>query len=343
MKKLALKISLLLLLFLALFAYIAYDYLSGFLIHGGRTRSDYYRPQNVACNEWHHNETFKDHRVEPKPNAAIQIPSCEQAQKTPKREFYLLNRDRMRIRYLLFNEQDELAEDAPLWLHVHGITSSWLHGIRYLDAAKRLGFRLVVMEMQNHGKSQRHREGSSWGCREKWDVIGVLDQLQKRFPQSKLLITASSMGTITTSLAAIEAPSLFQHVKALVYESPISSVTYTINSMGEVMSLPNFVTQMILDTTLALAKKRSSIDFRSCFPDPNTHSVEIPTLLLLSEQEFSKTAQRTQFREYPYHRWLDIYPLERGTHSAYWNYQPEAFEAAIAGYWQQVNSDGLPP
>lgn len=330
-------IALLLIVFMSVSGFAIYDYLAGFIIHGGRTRSDYYRPQEVSCNSWHLNETFFDHRdpLSSDTDTHIEIPSCEQAIKTPKVDHYVLNKDQMRIRYLVFPTQAALADDSPIWLHVHGITSSWLHGVRYLGAAQRLGFRLVVMELQNHGKSQRHREGSSWGCREKWDVISVLKDVQNRYPESSVLITASSMGTISTTQAAMTSPDAFSSVKALVYESPISSVSYTFRSAGRMLALPESITEFMLDLTLDLAKTRSSIDFKSCFPDPKSHFVDIPTLLLVSEQEYRKTALRMQFRDYPYHRWLEIYPLPRGTHSAYWNYQPEVFEHSIKRFWQQ--------
>lgn len=335
MRKYITKLTICSAFFLATFFFI--DYLAGFLPYGGRTSWDYHRPQNPPCNLWHLKTTFADLRNPIPENSVIKVPSCQEARRTTVIETFVTTQENLKIRYVEFPKQAQLDEDTPIWLHIHGITDSWLHGVRYLGAAQRMGFRMVVMELQNHGKSERHPYGSSFGCREKWDILAVLKDMRFRYPSSPILITATSMGTISATLAAFEDPESFESVKAMVYESPVATFRHLERFINTKYSLPPQLTSTFMKLTLELSFLKSKTNFKTCFPKETEENriVQTPTLLQVSMQEYPQPEFLDFFRSFPLHKSIAIKKFDRGSHSAYWNYQPEEFENSIGQFWSK--------
>ncbi|MFW7379116.1 MAG: alpha/beta hydrolase [Oligoflexus sp.] len=312
-------------------------YMSGLIIFAGRTASDFNRPELPPCNDWHRNFTYADRRLADH-NSGIEIPDCEETQAMPRESHFIENNEGLTIHYLSFPAQKDLQQSTPVWLHIHGITSSWLHGARYLEAADRLGFRLLLIELQNHGRSARHSAGAAWGCREKWDMLAILEQIKSLYPQAPTMVTATSMGTAVTTQAAIENPEAFSQVKALIYESPVSSPNFILEMWKKTKGFSDGFTQIFWAGLTELAKFRSPVDFDQCHHEltASARMVEIPTLLQLSMDEHKSAEIREMFDTYPKHQHIEVKVYPRGTHSAFWNYQPAEFEADILKFFQQA-------
>ena len=305
-------------------------YMTGIVIFGGRMASDYNRPTEPVCNSWYEREVFKDHRS-PEAQAAspIRIPSCEDAVKHPKKTEMLTTEEGLKVRLVM----PEMPDASAIWLHLHGITDSYLNGMRFTDLARRAGFQLMLLELQNHGGSERHSQGSSWGCREKFDLFAALAYLQKQWPGKPILLSGTSMGTMTITQAVLTRPEAFQLVQGIIYESPLS----TFNNLSDRVCLKmGSVCQLVFRKILpAFASLRTDTDFDHCFASHDAPTA-IPTELWLTHDEFKTPEQIALASDMPGHSKANVRVFQHGTHSAYYGYSPEEVENALQEFWNKV-------
>ena len=306
-------------------------YMSGVIIYGGRIKEFYQRPNKPECNQWHKNETFADHR-EDKRGSNIAIPSCTSAKaESEYSEYFIKNRVGTTIR--LLEMKTNLKANKPIWLHIHGITSSWLHGLRYTGPAERFGMRLFIVELANHGMSQRIDGGSSWGCQEKWDIIAAINTIRRMYPDNEIVITATSMGTLVATEAALEDPHRFENVRGFAFESPIPDLKTLHDLLSERYAafkygFPSF------NSLAFLSLWRSPIDFRTCFH--LDRKVEKPLLVFLSETEFPSRYSKNKISQNLRFSKIETTILPKGSHSAYWNYNPGQFERTLRGFFDNI-------
>jgi hypothetical protein len=329
-----------LLLLLAAISILAFGlllyFVSGLVVFGGRTSFDYDRPREPVCNDWYRQEVFQDHRsAEAQAASPIRIPSCEAAVAHPKAIEMLETEEGLRVRLLL----PEMPEAPAIWLHIHGITDSYLNGMRFTDLAQRAGFQLALLELQNHGGSDRHPQGSSWGCREKFDLFAALAWLQEKWPGKPILLSGTSMGTMTITQAVLTRPEGFHAVRGIIYESPLSTFKNLSERLCHNKGWPcDFIFRQ---GTLFFAKLRTDTNFESCFASTE-NPTPIPTELWLSQQEYKIEKQIQLASDMPGHRNVTIRIFPRGTHSAYYSYSPEETEQALLNFWQKVNKSSAP-
>jgi pimeloyl-ACP methyl ester carboxylesterase len=222
-----------------------------------------------------------------------------------------------------------VAEDAPLWLHVHGVSGDFLHGTRYVKAAERLGLQLVAMDLENHGLSSYDGRGAAYGCKEARDVTAAFARLRERFPTRDVLLTASSMGTMAVLNAA---PDLMQrdpdhHLLAVALESAIPSVRHVVLKGKGTPRLPT----AIIEVAIAFAGLRAGYDFAACAAIDHAKDLQRPTLVQYPEADelLPESLPRTVFKALPpgLATWAS-YP--RARHTLAWNYAPQEFERDLA-------------
>lgn len=308
-------------------------FLSGAIIFAGKLEYQYSKEAVPLCDEWHRKYTYFDHQ---KPNGRqVNILRCEKAREIEVDSSYVTTKEGLQIHYVTLPNANK---DMPIWLHVHGVTSSYLHGMRYLEAAERLGFNLVLMELQNHGRSERHPEGSSWGCREKWDIIAVITDLMDKYDQP-ILLSGTSMGTLAIKEALAGASSeLLSAVKAVVFESPLQNVRTVFTNFFMDRGLGPDTSRLFFEVLLNLSKLRSSTDFASCEAKVTQENVvSMPTLMLLSAEEYVSEKRRESIKNDSSFSNVTLKLFDRGMHGSYWNYQPLEFEEAIALHWKKRN------
>jgi pimeloyl-ACP methyl ester carboxylesterase len=217
-----------------------------------------------------------------------------------------------------------------LLLHVSGITSTWLNGARYAKAAERMGFQLIAMEMRNHGISDHNQAGVSYGCKEKEDVKAVLSALQKDFPLRPILLWGSSGGSMAILNAAPNLAREYPQVKALLVESPSSSL----RDVAEAKSpgLPPW----LYETAIGIAGMRAGVKFQDCAATTLAPEVKLPTWVVVNQEDPLTPpwmAKKIHAALPAALRSLTIYP--HGGHEAVWNGQPEQYEADLRKFWKQ--------
>ncbi|MBT9544905.1 MAG: alpha/beta hydrolase [Candidatus Sericytochromatia bacterium] len=282
---------------------------------------------------------FKDLRPGASADSNLDL-SCEAALKLTAESRFASNSEGMNIHYRVFPDQTpkstskstttKASADAPLLLHVSGITSTWLNGARYAKAAERMGFQLISMEMRNHGISDHNQAGVSYGCKEKEDVKAVLSALQKDFPQRPILLWGSSGGSMAILNAAPSLPSQFPQVKALLVESPSSSLRDVAESKSP--GLPPW----LYETAIGIAGMRAGVKFQDCAATTLAPEVKLPTWVVVNQEDPLTPpwmAKKIHAALPAALRSLTIYP--HGGHEAVWNGQPEPYEADLRKFWEQ--------
>jgi hypothetical protein len=135
--------------------------------------------------------------------------------------------------------------------------------------------------------------------------------------------------------AALTRPLAFKKVRGMIFESPLSSLTKIDERLCAYWT-QNSACANVLGRALSLiAKLRSDIDFERCFAK-TAPPVEVPTELWLSHAEFKDPTLMALAKASPAHRNLSIKVFDRGTHSAYYGYEPEAVEEALHDFWKRV-------
>jgi pimeloyl-ACP methyl ester carboxylesterase len=255
--------------------------------------------------------------------------SCEAARSLPARSFYTQTADGISIHYRIF---DSPKADAPLLLHVPGITSSWLDGARYAGVARRLGFQLAVLELRNHGISGNNGRGAAYGCREREDVLAVVRALQSRYPQRTMLIWASSMGSMSVINAA-RALEAIPAVKGLLLENFPTSLREVVET-----SFSPGHPALLYDAVILTAGLRHGVDFHDCSPLERVRQLELPAFVTVTRADtLTPVAMVAKaYATFPPgqgHRYK-LYP--HGRHAAIWNGQPKVYEADIKSFWQSL-------
>lgn len=252
--------------------------------------------------------------------------SCKEALKLPAESAFAQSADGLKIHYRLFQSP---LQQAPLLVHISGITSDWLNAARYVKAAERMGFQLVALEMRGHGSSETTGEGVRYGCQESADLIAVVQALTQRFPKRKLYLWGSSGGTMAIVNAGTELSRIPQ-LKAVVLENPISSLRDVASAKSP--GYPGFVYNWAVD----MASWRGGVDFQRCAPVAQAHSFRLPALVTVSEQDTLTPVWMAKklFEALPEPKALKRYPL--GQHERIWNAQPRSYEQDILQFWQRA-------
>ena len=323
---------------LAAFAWAAYT-LSGMLLFRDKPKDFWTQSSMPVCAPWMNSVAYANLQQTsgvPKIEAGqtefekIDI-TCAEALVRPREDFYVNSASGMKVHYALYPSP---LQDPPLFVHIHGVAGNFIHGTRYVEAARRMGFQLVSMDLSNHGLSAKNGKGAAYGCREDSDIVAVFDDLTKRFPNRKLYLHATSMGAMALANAF---PNLMAHaarrsIVAASLENPISSVRDIVLHSPATPAVPEF----FLDAALALSGFRAGYNFESCKPIDSVKYVQVPILVQWSvlDDLVPKFLIDKFMNEIPANVPSKLTIFEKGGHSAVWNSDPDAYESQTVENWK---------
>lgn len=314
-------------------------YISDLLIFPFKPREKWTAVETVECSKWMNEWAYADLSNGGPGTQSIDI-NCQESLSLPSQSYYATNPSGEKIHYKVYDnipaDKREITDIMPLFLHVHGVAGNYLHGARYFRMTQRLGFQLVVMEMSNHGLSTHNSLGASYGCREQFDVLTVIDALKMQFPGRKILAHATSMGSMALVNAAAKMMANedeFERkiVQALVLENPIPSVAQLVVATPKRPNVP----QLFIDMGVWLAGFRAKVDFDSCQPIDAAPAINVPTYVYNSvnddiiQYEYSNQVADAIPPEFLFRRKV----FKKGAHSAVWNGQPAEVEQDIRDLW----------
>ncbi|PIQ26685.1 hypothetical protein COW36_01005 [bacterium (Candidatus Blackallbacteria) CG17_big_fil_post_rev_8_21_14_2_50_48_46] len=268
-----------------------------------------------------------------RPGHAGEVPlelTCEAALQEPKQEETVQNASGLplhTVRYLTGSDAKR-----PWLVYISGATSTWLDATRYLPMARRLGFNLASLDMSNHGISGNNGKGLGFGCREKEDVVALLDRVAQAYPQADLFLAGTSTGTMAIANAAgiLNKRPYAARIVATVLENPPSSVR-------DLMAFrqPHFP-GFLYDLTAFLAGLQTGLDFGHCAPVNQLGQWRYPTLVQMPGQDnlVSPEMARKVYQALPTDLPKRFVHYPQGYHAALWNAQPQIFEADFKAIWE---------
>lgn len=317
-----------------LFIFLSSLYFASNLLLYRRPLASQWDSIGIKCVEWYEKIGFADLK---KGGILGDHPlerSCTDSISLPSKSFEVASKNGSTIHMKVFdNLEGNAKEDTPIFLHVHGITSNWLHGARYFNAAKRLGFRLVSFDLTNHGMSTQNGRGAGYGCLEHFDLEAVVDEVIKMFPNAPILVSSSSMGTmvVANALPYLESETYRKSIRAYLFESPVTSLEDILFQAVSAPPFPSFYKKL----GFWLVEKRTGVDFKQCAAKSFLNQVTKPSLIVHTQQdELVPTKMAQNFYDTissQAKKSFKLYP--KGAHSAVWNGQPEEFEAEVKKLW----------
>lgn len=315
-------------------------YLSDLLLFPFKEREKWMAVETIECTKWMREYAFADLR-EGFPSKKPLDVSCDDSLNLPSQSFYTKNVRDERIHYKVYDnltpDQQKTVANPPLFFHVHGVSGTYMHGTRYFKMASRLGFQLVAMDLSNHGLSDHNGLGASYGCREKDDVLAVLEALKAQFPGRKILLHATSMG----SMASINAAGVFlpqetaateRTVLALALENPIPSVRELVLSTPKKPPSP----QAFINVGVWLAERRGRVQFDTCEPIASAPKINVPTYIFNSVNDdiVAPEVSRKIADAIPKEHVFKVRVFTKGAHSTVWNGNPTEVEQDLADLWK---------
>ncbi len=289
----------------------------------GKVHQSVHKP---ICRTWHTQFEFQYGEGD------TLYPSCEEALTHPGEDFFVSSANGLEIHFKHLQDQRSapLSEEAPIWLHVHGITGDWLSAARYINSANFLKLRLVGMDLSNHGESSNDGNGAFWGCRESHDVVAVVKRLRDMYPKAPIFVTAVSMGTMAVARAEKEIRAL--GVKAIVLEAPIGNVISTVPSFARPITF----------LALTMRSWKDGLDLNVCDANEALPQFATPTLIVnVADDPFiSKEDALAYFDRLPKDLDKRIVFFEKGIHTLAYNYNRIEFIQKFKDlYTSAMNAD----
>ena len=315
-------------------------YVSDMLLFPFKPHEKWTAVESIECSKWMKEWAYADLR-EGAPGSKPLDLSCDESLILPSQSYFTRNAAGERIHYKVYenlsSEQMKSSENTPIFLHVHGVSGTYMHGARYFKMATRLGFQLVAMDMSNHGLSDHNSLGASYGCREQYDVVAVVNALKAQYPGRRILLHATSMGSMAAlnaagSLTPQEAQEKNKSVFALALENPIPSVDQLAKSTPKRPPAP----QLFLDLGVWLAEKRGQVKFSECEPVKAAPKVAVPTYIFnaVNDDIVSPDVSRQVADALPKSVVYKVRLFTRGGHSTVWNGNPAEVEQDLADLWK---------
>jgi predicted alpha/beta-fold hydrolase len=271
--------------------------------------------KKAICREWHTEYEFKDS------DKKDLSPNCQESLEFKSTDYFVSSPNgNIHLKEFSLEEpaqtQIMFGAPKPIWLHVHGITGNWLSAARYIEPARKLGFRLFGMDLSNHGESSNDGKGAFWGCREASDIVSVVKFLKSKAPPlTPIAISAVSMGTLAVALAESKLRTL--GVTMFLLEAPIEKVQNTL----PFWSLP------FAFAALKMRSFQEGYDLTTCNASNIISQFKTPTLLVTVEHDpFIKTSDVKKY--------LDSLPNEldkklvvfaKGLHTLAYNFNKVEF------------------
>lgn len=137
-------------------------------------------------------------------------------------------------------------------LLVHGHTADRHEGLRWVKALHNAGFTLLLIDMRNHGVSDRSAGGM--GLLEKNDVLGAVDYLVDEMQSESVGVFGASMG----ASASIPAMASDERIGAGIFEASFTRLDTLIAELGKRdFGLPRFP---LIHTIMLVYRMRAGID-----------------------------------------------------------------------------------
>ncbi|ATZ16509.1 alpha/beta hydrolase family protein [Entomoplasma freundtii] len=188
-------------------------------------------------------------------NAKLKI-----ADKEPNANIFIPSKDGIKLGTSIW------LNDKPTnkWIvGIHGYNSSRFDVLYLTWHYRDLGYNIITFDFRNHGASDN--DAVTWGYKEKWDLIAVIEWLIKAYKVEEMGLIGTSMGAFTLNYFMLTEPELIKkaNIRWGISDSGYMAVPKLLQRMVSNNS-PRFldrVTSNTLKVMMNIYKKEYGVDF----------------------------------------------------------------------------------
>jgi pimeloyl-ACP methyl ester carboxylesterase len=219
---------------------------------------------------------------------------------------------------------------------LHGYADAKIGAMAWGPLWHRLGFNILAIDLRAHGYSEG--KFSTAGCRERYDVSQVIDQLRTaRAGESRqIILFGVSLGAAVAAATA----SLRDDVTAVVLDSPYAHFENTAIAHMQRLGAPG---PLIGHAALRFAQKIADVDFADVRLDRMLANITAPVAIIgAADDELLGDSDRAEIAAVMEQRKLagnarDLYWIaDRADHLSVLHTNPEEYERRLAAFIEQA-------
>ncbi len=246
---------------------------------------------------------------------------------------------------------EEIAVDGPLgdlpawWVpgdgepdgtvvFVHGHSATRQESLRFLGPIVGAGWNVLVLSYRgDDGAPALVDDRVRFGTQEWEDVDAAIAYVDARSP-GPLVLFGSSMGGAMVAQTLDRSP-LAETVDGVVLDSPLLSMDVLLGLQAELNGIPSWAAPVVLPVVQLIADVRFGMDSSGLEQTEDDGTFDVPVLLFHgdddgyvpfeSSEEFAEASAQVT--------WVRV--LDAG-HVRSWNIDPEAYDAALVAFLDQV-------
>ncbi|WP_411572013.1 alpha/beta hydrolase [Williamsoniiplasma somnilux] len=173
---------------------------------------------------------------------------------------------------IFLSSKDNLKIAASIWLNPKP-TKKWIVGIHGYNSTRfdvlyltwhyrELGYNIITFDFRNHGASGI--DIVSWGYKEKWDLMAVINWLIKSYSVQEIGLVGTSMGAFTMNYFILSEPELIKkaNIKWGISDSSYMSVPELLKKMvfSNAPKILGGYAKETLKTMLKIYKQEYNVD-----------------------------------------------------------------------------------
>ncbi|ADK69713.1 alpha/beta fold hydrolase [Mycoplasma mycoides subsp. mycoides] len=218
--------------------------------------------------------------------------------KNPNLNFWIYSLDNTKLAASIWLNEKQ----SNKWvIGVHGYNSNRLEVLYLVWHYQSLGYNILTFDFRNHGISDSNC--ITWGYKEKWDLISVVNWLIKHYDVELIGLVGTSMGAFTTNYFLLTENELIKkaNIKWAISDSSYMSVKNLLQRMIKDYS-PKFLSNLskdVLDDILEIYKNEYEVDLTKLdFVDLITINTTYIPVLYIHNRLDKVTSYLDSFRMY---------------------------------------------
>jgi len=221
------------------------------------------------------------------------------------------------------------TDEGKAIILVHGVTSSLIGSLKYMELFRRRGFHVLAYDHRRHGKSGG--PSTTYGFYEKHDLNTWVDWLLEKYgPNCKIGIMGESMGASTAlQHAAIDNRAAF-YIADCPYSDLKAELVYRLK---EDFRLPAFPLIQIADWFVWL---RSGLRFRHVSPIRDIAKVHTPVLFIHGAEDRYTPKEMTEELYEAKPGFKQLFLMPKADHAQSLATDPAAYDLIVGGFLEKL-------
>jgi uncharacterized protein len=229
---------------------------------------------------------------------------------------------------------------GPTWaVVVHGRSGVRQEAFRLVPLLTRLGLPTLAISYRNDPEGPPSPDGRSHlGATEWQDVEAAVAWARSQGARDVVLVGMSMGGACSAEL--VRRSPLAGHVRALVLDAPVLDWGPVIRRAAVARGLPNAVLPLLLPPTMALAERRTQIDWRGLRHLHDPEGYDRPTLLIHGDADATVPVELADAFADTRPDVVTYLRVPGAGHVRAWNHDRDRYEAAVTDFLERVGATG---